>query len=128
MPTLRTLSPQNRFIFQAEEMKDKLSLMTAESREEGQEEVESRLEKTRLAAGLFDQAGTRAAAVSGNGTPRCGMDRTQSRGCHRQMMHPRTLSGTTNRALFRAGCTDDQSSLDRMSACPKVWPSLDLNR
>jgi len=58
-------------------MKDKLSLMDAESREEGPEEVELLLEKTCLAARLFDQAGTCAAAVSVDGISRCGMNHTK---------------------------------------------------
>lgn len=59
-------------------MKDRLSLMEVESREEGREEVESRLEKTRLAASRFDQAGTSAAAVRVYGTRRCRMEDTKT--------------------------------------------------
>lgn len=44
-------------------MKDKLSLMEAEEQEEDQEGAQLRLEITRLAAALFDRAGTISAAV-----------------------------------------------------------------
>jgi len=54
--------PRKRPPFQAEEMKDELSLMDDTSRE-GDETVRLRLEKFRLAADLFDQAGACAAAV-----------------------------------------------------------------
>lgn len=47
-------------------MKDKLSLMEDESREETQEEVKLRHENIRLSAALFEQAGTCAATVRFN--------------------------------------------------------------
>lgn len=64
-------------------MKDKLSLMQAESRKEEQGEVELRLEKTHLAASLFDQAGTCAAAVRVHVTCRCRTEETKKNGCQR---------------------------------------------
>lgn len=68
-------------------MKDKLSLMENESRQEEQEGGEIRLEKVRLAAALFDQAGIRAAAVRLSGMPMPNR-RDENGGCRRRMINP----------------------------------------
>lgn len=110
-------------------MKDKLSLMEAESREEGQEGVELRLEKTRLAAALFDQAGTRAAAVSVNGTSRCVTDYAVHDGWPPPKDAPSTsLSGMMNRicpsAMFQAGCTDLLTGYQPVQKCAALWTCI----